>query len=76
MNLTLTAVHIPRVENTVTDSLSRLELSGDYQIKKSVIWPALQKFTRFLQFEKGKERKRRKKEKIKVRQPKDQNGYV
>jgi ribonuclease HI len=29
-NLKLTAVHIPGVENTTTDSLSRLELSGDY----------------------------------------------
>jgi hypothetical protein len=43
LDVKLTAVHIPGVENTTTDSLSRLELSGDYQIKKAVIWPALQK---------------------------------
>jgi hypothetical protein len=43
MNLTLTAVHIPGVENTTTDSLSCLELSGDYQIKKPVILEVLKK---------------------------------
>jgi hypothetical protein len=43
IGVTLTAVHIPGVENTVTDSLSCLELSGDYQIKKALLWPALKK---------------------------------
>jgi hypothetical protein len=37
----MTAIHIPGVENTTTESLSRLELSGDYQIKKEIIWPTL-----------------------------------
>jgi hypothetical protein len=43
MEIILTAIHIPGVENTTTDSLSRLELNGDYQIKKAVIWPVLKK---------------------------------
>jgi hypothetical protein len=43
LKLTMTAIHIPGVENATTDSLSRLELSGDYQIKKAIIWPALKK---------------------------------
>jgi hypothetical protein len=33
----------PGIENTTTDSLSRLELSRDYQIRKEVIWLALRK---------------------------------
>jgi hypothetical protein len=43
LKLTMTAIHIPGVENTTTNSLSRLKLSGDYKIKKEIIWPALMK---------------------------------
>jgi hypothetical protein len=46
LNLTMTAVHILGIENTTIDSLSRLELSGDYQIRKEVIWPSLKKIFR------------------------------
>jgi ribonuclease HI len=66
LKLTMTAIHIPGVENTTTDSLSRLELSGDYQIRKAVSEETKRRslrkakqcyFDYLLQLEKGKKQK-------------------
>jgi hypothetical protein len=42
MRIAMKAAHIPGVLNDVPDALSRLEISGDYQIKARVLWRCLQ----------------------------------
>jgi hypothetical protein len=41
MNMDIVPVHLPGVRNGVADALSRLELSGDYQLMPSVLSSAL-----------------------------------
>jgi ribonuclease HI len=42
LRIAMKAAHIPGVLNDVPDALSRLETSGDYQIKAGVLWRCLQ----------------------------------
>jgi hypothetical protein len=41
LDIQIRATHIPGKVNTVTDSLSRLERSGDYSIKKDILFKAV-----------------------------------
>jgi hypothetical protein len=44
-NIRLTVAHVPGVQNDLTDALSRMDASGDYELKTEIYEKAIQKLS-------------------------------